>query len=96
MLVAAGTDSQSSIEMRKTVHCICIWSVVRALNKCTVVSENDVPRVFAAPKIRTPENPHRGLIPKSPKFGGCKMAIFGDLDETFVPKNANLGGIRCF
>jgi len=42
---------------------------------------------------RTPENPHRGLIPK---FGGRKMAIFGDLNETFVPKSANLGGVRCF
>ena len=44
--------------------------------------------------IRTPENPHRGLI-KGPKFGDRKMAIFGDLDETFVPKSANLGGVRC-
>jgi hypothetical protein len=33
---------------------------------------------------RTPENPRGGLIPKSPEFGGRKMANFGDLDETFV------------
>src|SRR5882762_10118787 len=26
--------------------------------------------------MRTPENPHRGLIPKSPKFGGRKMGIW--------------------
>jgi len=40
---------------------------------------------------RTPENLHRDLIPKSPKFRGHKMAIFGDLDETFVPKSAIWG-----
>src|ERR1700692_544882 len=44
------------------------------------------------PTFRTPENPHRGLIPKSPKFGCRKMAIFGDLDETFVPKKCQFGG----
>jgi hypothetical protein len=27
---------------------------------------------------------------------GRKMANFGDLDETFVPKSANLGGVWCF
>jgi hypothetical protein len=43
--------------------------------------------------IRTPENPHRGLIPKTPKFGGHKKAYFGDLHETFVPKG---GGAQCF
>jgi len=32
VLEAAGTDSQSSIEMRKTVRCICIWSVVCSKN----------------------------------------------------------------
>ena len=42
------------------------------------------------------ENLHSGLIPKGPKFGDRKMAIFGDLDETFVSKSANLGGVQCF
>ena len=42
--------------------------------------------MWSKQRMRTPENPHRGLIPKSPKFGGHKMAIFGDLDETLCPK----------
>jgi hypothetical protein len=45
--------------------------------------------------LRTLENPHGGLIPKTSKFRGHKMANFGDLYETFMPKSANLGGAQC-
>src|SRR5882762_3657332 len=43
--------------------------------------------------VRTLENLHRGFIPKSPKFEGRKMAIFRDLDETFVPKSVPIWGV---